>query len=42
MQEEELATKYENTSEYSSAKKGFVRDMEQLALARFNESRQKN
>lgn len=33
---EELAQRFENTSEYSPAKKTFVREMEQLALAWFS------
>lgn len=39
---EELAQRFENTCEYSPAKKTFVREMEQLALAWFTEIQVKN
>lgn len=39
---EELALLFENTSEYSPAKKAFVSEMEQLALAWFTEKQQIN
>ncbi|SDC17115.1 GrpB domain, predicted nucleotidyltransferase, UPF0157 family [Paenibacillus sp. UNCCL117] len=38
---EELAHHFENTSEYSPAKKAFVKEMEQLALAWFTDVQQK-
>lgn len=37
---EELAQRFENTSEYSPAKKTFVMEMEQLALTWFTETQQ--
>jgi GrpB-like predicted nucleotidyltransferase (UPF0157 family) len=37
---EELAQRFENTSEYSPAKKAFVMEMEQLALAWVTEAQQ--
>ncbi|MEV5029553.1 GrpB family protein [Paenibacillus sp. LPE1-1-1.1] len=39
---EELAERFENTSEYSPAKKTFVREMEQLALSWFSKSQENN